>query len=392
MMDSPRKLLFSAGDLSGNIHAARVARCLRARHPNWQLYALGDAHLEAAGARIIGDTSHLGVIGFASAMAVLPRSLLLRRKLDRFLQSTSIDAALLCDWGGFNMRLLPALQRAGIPSLYYFPPRSWQKTGRLRLDVAQMATQIATPFQWSARQLQAAGAKAEWVGHPLLEIVEEVRQKYSRSSLRAEFGAREGELLIAILPGSRKSELQLLSPHLAGAIALLQKRFPSEKLRFVVAVPRGAAQQVRAHFPDMPVHEECSTKVLLACDAAFVKSGTITLEAAVCDAPQIVFYDVSPIVHAQIRLTGLDKKIPFVAMPNIILGRMAVPELLGARCRAPELAEAMSGLLADDKLRQTMRQEYSHIRAALGVNLTETATERTADLLEEMLAARLPVG
>lgn len=391
MMEPPRNLLFSAGDLSGNIHAARVARCLLSRHPSWRLHALGDGHLEAAGARIIGDTSHLGVIGFASAMAVLPRSVLLRKRLEHFLKSTSVDAALLCDWGGFNMRLLPLLKRLEIPTLYYFPPRSWQKTGQLRLDVAQLATQIATPFEWSAQLLQGAGAEAEWVGHPLLEIVEETRQKYSRATLRAEFGVSRDELLIALLPGSRKSELQLLSPHLAGAMELLSKQL-SQRLRFVVAVPRGAAAQVRAYFPGVPVHEECSSKVLLACDAAFVKSGTITLEAAVCDAPQIVLYDVPPFVHAQIRLLKLDKKIPFVAMPNIIAGRMVVPELLGVRCRAPQLAEEMKRLLSSDKLRQAMRQEYARIRGALGVNLPQAATERTADLLEEVLAVHSSVG
>src|SRR5690606_10302146 len=121
-----------------------------------------------------------------------------------------------------------------------------------------------------------------------------------------------------------------------------------------VVVPVGARDRVRAHFPNTPICENRSTEVLLACDAAIVKSGTITLEAAVCNVPQVVPYDVSLVVHAQIRLTGLHKKVPFVAMPNIIMGRTIVPELLGVRCRPQPVADALSTLLEKPDARRAM--------------------------------------
>lgn len=380
----PKTLFVSAGDLSGDIHAARVVREILQRHPDWQVYALGGAHLKAAGAQFVGDTQNLGVIGFASAMAVLPRSLRLRRRTDRFLQSRKIDAALLCDWGGFNSRLLPELNRHGIPSLYYFPPRSWQKTGEGGLAVATQASRIATPFEWSALRLKKAGANVEWVGHPLLEIVQETEQSSPREALRAELGVSGHEFLIALLPGSRTSELQLLAPRLAGAMQLLNEEYPG-RLRFVVAVPDGAAARVRQHFPDTPIVEGRTTRVLLASDGAMVKSGTVTLETAVCNVPQIVVYDVSPIVHAQIRLTGLDKKVPMVAMPNIILGRKAIPELLGEQCRARPIARAMGALVENAAARDAMRRDYALVREALGANLPYTATRRSVEILEEIL-------
>jgi lipid-A-disaccharide synthase len=386
--NSKSKTLFiSAGDLSGDIHAARVVRRILERHPDWQIFALGGSHLKAAGARIVGDTRHLGVIGFASAMAVLPRSLRLRRKADRFLQGHKVDAALLCDWGGFNSRLLPELNRRNIPSLYYFPPRSWQKTGEGGLAIASLATRIATPFDWSAQRLKNAGANVEWVGHPLLEIVDERAAQVSRQAIREEIGVTGGQLLIAVLPGSRDSELKLLAPHLAGAMRLLNKNYPGQ-LRFVVAVPEGAAKRVRPHFPDTPIYEGRTTQILLASNGAMVKSGTVTLETAVCNIPQIVVYDVSPIVHAQIRLTGLHKKVPFVAMPNIILGRGAVPELLGIKCRPAPIAEAMSVFIESSEARVAMQQEYCRVREALGAELPYTATNRTVEMLEEMLGVQ----
>jgi lipid-A-disaccharide synthase len=376
----PKTLLFCAGDLSGDIHAARLAREVLRRHPDWKIYALGGAHLRSAGAEIIGDTSDFGIIGFMSAMAVLPRLLWLRHTANQFLKARRVDAAVLCDWGGFNSRLLKEINRRNVPSLFYFPPRSWQQTGEGGLAIATQATRIATPFDWSAKRLQNAGGNAEWVGHPLLEIVREARQKYSRDETRAALGVGEGQLLIAVFPGSRAGELSIIALHLAGAMTLLNQKFPGQ-LRFVVVVPEGARARVQPLFPDATIWENRSTEALLACDLAMVKSGTITLEAAVCDTPQIVVYDVGLAATAQIYLTGLRKKIPFVAMPNIILNRGFIPELLMEFCRAPNIAEKIGTLISNPPARDAMRREYSHVRTALGENLPFTATHRTADFI-----------
>jgi lipid-A-disaccharide synthase len=128
-----------------------------------------------------------------------------------------------------------------------------------------------------------------------------------------------------------------------------------------------------------------ATDLLLACDAAIVKSGTVTLEAAVANAPQVVVYDVPPLLRAQWRLTGMGRRVPFVSMPNIILERMAVPELLGDNCRAEPIARALQDILEDDATRARMTDDYAAVRRALGSELPHSATERTATMLEEML-------
>lgn len=379
-----KTLFFSAGDLSGDIHSARLAREVLRRHPDWKIYALGGAHLREAGATIIGDTSTLGVIGYVSALAVTPRSMLLKQAALRLLKSQRVDAIVMCDWGGFNTRFLLHLKNLDIPTLYYFPPRSWQQTGEGGLAIAGKVERIATPFEWSAKRLQAVGGKADWVGHPLLEIVAETQARHPREEIRAELGVAENEFLIALFPGSRPSELKVIAPHVAGAVGVLRERFGA-KVRFVVAVPRGAEVAVQTYFPDVPIWEDRSGEILSACDGAIVKSGTATLEAAVCDAPQVVVYDVTRLIEAQVRLTGLRKRVPFVAMPNIILNRRVVPELLGHNCRAQLIADAMSTLIEDEAARAAMRAEYSLVRAALGAALPYTATARTADILDNML-------
>ncbi len=373
------RILLVAGDTSGDIHCALLARELRRRHPGWRLFAAGGEHLEAAGCEIIARTAGMGVIGFASAVALLPRALKVRRQVLGWLRRQQPEAAVLCDWGAFNARLLPTLRELSVASLYYFPPRSWQKSGERGLAVASLASLIATPFEWSARRLNAAGGHATWVGHPLLEIVGAAP---AREQTRGLLGLSASQVLVALLPGSRDLELKLIGPAMQGAARIIKAQQPD--VRFLAVVPRGSQRQARKYLPDVEVREGEAAAILKACDAALVKSGTATLEAAVAGAPQVVAYDVPPIVRAQWRLL-MSRQVRHVAMPNIILERALVPELLGDRCNPHELARELSLLLSDPARREAMRAGYIEVRAALGEGLASGATARTADLLEQLV-------
>ncbi|HEX8835183.1 MAG TPA: hypothetical protein VF719_13325, partial [Abditibacteriaceae bacterium] len=297
-----RKILFIAGDLSGDIHSSMLAREIAARHSDWKLFAAGGSHLKAAGANIIADTGDCGVIGFASAMALLPRLMKLHHQVLRWVHAEKPDAIVLCDWGGFNVRLLPSFKEIGIPALYYFPPRSWQKQGPNAVGIVPFVQAIATPFPWSAEKLQAAGANCEWVGHPLLEIVD---ARAGREELRREFGVGDADKLVALLPGSRNMELKYIAPHLSAVVQLLKKSTPEFSFRFIVAVPSGAKKKIRLYFDEtVEIVENRAADVLLACDVAAVKSGTATLEAAVAGAPQSVVYDGPMPGRLQWKLRG----------------------------------------------------------------------------------------
>jgi lipid-A-disaccharide synthase len=380
-------LLILAGDVSGDAHCARLARELLRRHPDWTIHALGGPQLQAAGAQMLGDTSRLGVIGFASALAILPRVLQLRHRVLRLLDVEKIQAVVLCDWGGFNTRLLHELQKRKLPVLYYFPPRSWQKSGAGGLAIAPLVTRVATPFPWSAQRLQEAGCRAEWVGHPVLE---EIGETPPRTWLRRGLNVADDEKLIALLPGSRDLELKYIAPPLAGAMRLLQESPPDgPKLRFVVAAAPGREKALQAVFPQTAIVEDKTLEVLRGCNAAVVKSGTSTLQAAACDAPQVVVYDIPPLLRAQWKLTGMAKKTPFVAMPNIILDREVVPERLGDDCR-PDIIAGDIRTLLQDETRRRMQADYQAVRQALGAELPFGATARTAEMVEEMLSLNSP--
>ena len=263
------RIFLSVGDLSGDVHCAALVRELLKRHPNWQVHALAGAQTRAAGAHIIGDTSGLGVIGFSSALAVVPRSLRLKKRALKWLETNRPDAAITCDWGGFNTRLMPDLERLQIPILYYFPPRSWQKSGDGGLAIAPHCAHIATPFPWSAERLNAAGGRASWVGHPILERLNETTP---REQLRAEFGIGDDEQLLALMPGSRPMELHSIAPHVAAAC----RQIASGQRRFIVAATSGTTAKLRQVFgPEFEIVENRTFDVLRAADFAIVKSGTL---------------------------------------------------------------------------------------------------------------------
>ncbi len=383
-----KTLFLCVGDASGDEHCALLVRELLARHPDWEIAALAGPSCAEAGAHLIGSTQGLGVIGFTSALAVVPRSFRLKQAAFRWLDRNKPDAAILCDWGGFNTRILFKFEQLKVPVLYYFPPRSWQKAGEAGTQIAPFVHSVATPFEWSAQKLQRAGARAQWVGHPILEKIAALP---ARELLRARFGFGPDDVVVALLAGSRDMEINSIAPHLFRAVELLSQMGRTKRFRFVFAAQSGAMAKIERLCPsglrdviDNTVEGQ-TLELLRAADIGIVKSGTSTLEAAALDLPQIVVYDAPALIHLQVNLTGLRRKIPFIAMPNIILGRMACPELLGENCRAPKIADAVVDLLdSPDKL-ATMRADYTLVRRALGEDFLHGATQLTADMVEEMI-------
>jgi lipid-A-disaccharide synthase len=376
-------LLIVAGDLSGDLHCAMLVREIFQRHRDWKVHAVGGPHLRDSGAKILSDSSELSTIGFVPALQIVPRILRLRKRVLEFLDATPPDAVVLCDWGAFNGRLLPELQKRNIPVLYYFPPRSWARSGERGLAIATQVEKIATPFEWSANRLNHAGGDAEWVGHPILERIGPLPQNSpQRNAVRAEFGVQDSETLIAILAGSRALELKYIAPKIGAAIKLLRAQHPDWK--FVAAVPPGREASTHKALENVQIAENRSAELLVACDAAIVKSGTSTLEAAVAGVPQVVVYDGPAAMRWQAKLMGVRGRVPFVAMPNILLQRKTVTELLGEDCTPQNIAREVERILTLD-VSTRLQNDYTEVRRALGEELPQRATVRTAQMIDEML-------
>jgi len=379
-----RAVLFVAGDLSGDAYMARLVERLGERRPELQFHALGGRQLgesvESRGGTWIGDTTNCSAIGLSRVIPIYFRAVWLQFKLRRFVRGNSVAGVVLCDWGGFNCRQLRFFKQRGVPVLYYFPPRSWQRGGMAGLSFAPMVAAVATPFKWSADRLVKVNPRSHWVGHPLLE---NGMLAPERDALRREFGAAQDEQLVTLLPGSRLSEIKVLGPRLAAAAEILAR---SRSVRFVVAVPSSMAARAREYFPPaFKIVVDRATDALVACDAAMVKMGTATLEAAVLGAPQVTFYDTGWVARMEWVFLWMWKRIPFMAMPNIILQRPLVPEVLGLNCRPAALATEISRLLDQPEERKYIEEGYQEIRRHLGNDLPLSATEQTVRLIEDLL-------
>jgi lipid-A-disaccharide synthase len=378
-------ILLVAGDVSGDVHTAALARALLAHDPDLTLHALGGRRLceivaQSRAGQFLADTTNCSAIGISSAIKIYFRCRKLGSLLMEFVRTHSIDIVILCDWGGFNGRVLRKLSASGIPILYYFPPRSWERNGPGGLGIVPYVTRVATPFQWSAERLRRAGANAEWVGHPSLETVPKPEDK---RPLRKRFGIEPNERLIALLPGSRCSEVRVLAPRMAAAANIVGRHTPAQ---FIAVVPRELVAETRSHFPsEIRIVTDRAVELLRASDAAIVKTGTATLEAALTDTPQVAIYDVSTIGRIEWCLLWAWRRIPFIAMPNIILQREAVPELIGLNCHPQKIAQSLIRILDDEARRDKMIWDYALIRQALGSEMPVTPTKRTAQIVEEML-------
>lgn len=384
------KILFLAGDVSGDEHLARLMRILQSRHADWQLLGVGGSAMKAINATMLGDSSGSGVIGLVPSLMLVPRLIKLRHRVLDWCETTRPDLVVMCDWGAFNARLLKPLQKLGIEVLYYFPPSSWRKNGARGLSIAPFVSRVATPFEWSAQRFQDVGCNAEWVGHPVLETLKPLDES-ARKTLRASFGVDENEKLVALLPGSRALELKYIAPHLRHLVDIYHASSTRTSTKFFVGAAPNATAKLRKVFGDsasgekVQIVEGRTGELLQACDAAIVKSGTSTVEAAVANAPQVVVYDGPKILEWQWKLMGGTKKTPFVAMPNIIAEREIVRELLAENCRAPIIFDELQMLLNDNAKRARIQSDYVAVRRALGSELPHGATERTAQIVEEMI-------
>ena len=289
-----REILFVAGELSGDLHAAAVARALTRAGAPYSLVGVGGDAMRDAGVTLIQHTVSHAVMGFIAPIKHIPRFVRLRRELDARIRSGRVALVVLIDSAGFNMRIAAMAAEAHVPVLYYVTPQVWaSRAGRLAA-LARTVTRAAVILPFEEALLRAHGVNATFVGHPLLDRALTLP---SRAEARRALGVTEHERLLALFPGSRAQEIaRHLDPFVAAAREL-QRRQPG--LRVVVSsAPHVTIPPERCPFP--LVHS-ASFPILRAADAALCKSGTTTLEAAIALCPLVVAYRTSAIEYALAR-------------------------------------------------------------------------------------------
>ncbi|MES2176484.1 MAG: lipid-A-disaccharide synthase [Gemmatimonadota bacterium] len=363
-----REVLFVAGEVSGDQHAARVAHEIRSTGAPFVLRGVGGDRMREAGVELLEHIEKLAHIGFVEPLKHLAQYRRLLNALRVRMQTGNVALLIVVDYGGFNLKVAAAAKECGVPVLYYITPQVWaSRPGRMKA-LARTVTKAAVILPFEEKLLRDNGVDATFVGHPLMDRVGTLP---TREEARAAIGVGLDERLLVLFPGSRTQEIALHLDAFVATARELQRRDPSLKV-VVSAAPHVAIPESRCPYP--LVHA-ASFALLRAADAAMCKSGTTTLEAAVALCPLVVAYRVDPITYAVARhfIT-----ISFIGLVNVVAGREVAMEFIQGALRPASVANALEPLLdPGNPSRARMIEELARVRGMLG---TPGAAQRVANM------------
>lgn len=377
----PPRILISAGDPSGAMHAARLARALADR-AGARLFGLGTPVMGEAGVDLVADASSIAVVGLSEALELLPRAWRLLNQLEAETARRRPRLAILVDFPDFNLRLARRLRPHRLPIIYFISPQVWAwRPGRLHA-IRKLVERMLVIFPFEEKFYREAGVPAEFVGHPLADAP-------LPALAREEFCRRQGldprRPVLALLPGSRVKEVAHNLPPMLDACARIAAESPAPPQLVLAAAPGLRAADFAPYWrgrEQVSVAERATYDVLAAADCAIVASGTATVEAALMGTPMVVVYRVSAASAVVLRRLI---RTPFYSMVNLLLERPAVPELMQQDFTPARVAAEARRLLESPEERIRMQRDLAEVRRRLASPSPAGAIGRAA----EIIAARL---
>ena len=368
------KILISAGEASGDIHAAAVTAALKKIDSAIEVFGMGGDALRAAGGEVLFDIKDHGVMGFVEVIKKLPDLFKLRSDFARVMDERKPDCLVVVDYPGFNMKLAKVAHDKGIPVVSYIAPSAWAWNKGRAKNVAKIVDKVACIFPFEYDVYEEAGAPVEFVGHPLLDIVHPTME---RAEAEAWAGKEAGHPLVLLMPGSRLMEIEKMLPTLLEGAKLLKKQLPEVQF----AMPRAGTipleilqSKIKASGLEIKITEGHNYDLFSVADLALATSGTVTLEAALCGLPSVIVYRTSAL-NAFIARRVIN--IPNIGLPNIVAGRQILPELLQEDFTPANVANTAVELLAPER-RPQLEANLAYMKARLG---EPGAVNRVAQLI-----------
>jgi len=366
------RIFLSTADASGDLHAAALVEALRKRVPELDVFGLGGSELARAGFRPVVAQSEIAIAGLTEVLGRAPRVLGAYARLRRALTAERPELAVFVDSPDLNLPLASVAKRSGVPVLYYVAPQVWAwRAGRVR-KLARRTDQVAVIFPFEEAFLRAAGVRAAFVGHPLVDRLAPLRFERDRSELARGLGLDPARPVLGLLPGSRHNEVERNWPLFRDTAALLHDAIPELQVQLVVA-PTLAAEDFGAP-PWLRVVRGRSHEAMAASTCLISAAGTATVEAAILAVPLVVAHRTSPLTFELARRLAT---VSSSCMVNLIAGEGIVPERIQAQARPAALASLAGRLLRDPAARAEMQRGLERAVAKLG---PPGAAERVADL------------
>lgn len=335
--------MMSAGETSGDIHGASLAYELKKLAPAVELFGMGGDNMSAAGVRLVRNYKDYNVMGIVEVVKNLRRIFKLLDDLTEIARTEKPDLLVLIDYPDFNWRLAKRVKSFGIKILSYIPPSAWAWRKSRAADCAKIADEFIAIFPFELPVYQKAGAKISFLGNPLVDTV---KPSFTFKEAKKYFGVRKSEVVILLMPGSRRQEIKLLLPEMLKAAKILSKLKPA---RFFLPVADNVdeseiARQISTAGVEVTLAKNYRYDLMRIATAAMATSGTVILEAALMGLPCVVLYKMARLNYFIGKmLVDIDN----FSLPNILMGKKIQPELLQDEVTAERISEEVLKLCSN---------------------------------------------
>ena len=375
-----KKIMIMSGEASGDLHGSNLAKEIRKADPSVSLYGVGSRYMREAGVQMVADASEISVVGISEVLTHIGAIYGVYTRLKQFLRTERPDLLVLIDFPDFNIMLGKAARKLGIPVVYYISPQVWiWRKGRIK-TIAKLVRSMLVVFPFEVPLYEKAGVDVRFVGHPLTDVV---RSNLTREQAKGAFGLGLERRTVALLPGSRKTEIVNLLPDMLAAAKILLSRF--DDLEFVLPVAPTVQRDFVRSFVEqsgvpVTVTDGRVYDVLRASDAAMVKSGTATLETGLMGVPMVIVYRISAFTYYV--LSKMVSGIKHVGLVNIVADDRVVPELIQDEANPQNMADAITEMFRDRSYDARIRAGLAEVRNRLG---DTGASARVAAVVLDML-------
>jgi len=383
-----RRIFISTGEVSGDWHGAILIEALQERAAlkgiELEIVGLGGDRMAAVGAKLLGNTVGIGSIGAVEALPYILPTLQVQRNAKKWLKTSPPDVAVLIDYmmpnqvmGYFAKRVLK------VPVIYYIAPQEWvwSINDKNTKAIAAFTDKLLAIFPQEAVYYEKQGTNVQWVGHPFVDLMAEIP---NRADARKHLGIAEDDLVITLLPASRTQELRSVMPIILKASKIIQAKLPHVKFWLPLSLERyrPEVEKLLAEYDIKATIISAQSQIAIsAADLVLSKSGTVNLETALLDVPQVILYRVSEIT-AWIARHIIKLKLPFISPVNLVNMESVIPEFVQDEAIPEAIAANALDLLLNPQARQTMLDGYARVRESLG---EKGAINRVADSIIDYL-------
>lgn len=370
-----------AGEASGDLLGAHLVRAIRERLPDAEFVGVGGPKMLSAGVNSIFPMEKLAVMGYVEVLKRYFEITSIRRKLIRHFKSNPPDIFIGVDAPDFNLDIEMELKQAGIHTVHYVSPSIWAWRKERINKIRKSCSRVLTLFPFEKRLYDEAGIAADYVGHPLADIIPE---SSDRAAMRRHMKLPLDGKIFAFLPGSRQSELHYMADTFILTAKKIREKWP--EARFLVPL---ASRETRNLFEEAIYRNQAeevgftllfghALDAMIAADIVLVASGTATLEAALLKRPMVITYKMAPLTYS---LKKRKKYQPYVGLPNILSGKFVVPELIQEEATPENLANALVNLIQDEPVVRKLEGLFSEIHCSLRQNAAVKATSAILPML-----------